>query len=463
MYIAIPASLPLTLIPDSIGVHVMKVVVIGSGVIGVSTAYYLALAGMQVTVIDRQPAAAEETSFANAGQISPGYSTPWAAPGIPLKAMKWLFQKHAPLAIQPDGTLFQWRWLLHMLANCNARDYALNKSRMLRLATYSRDCLDTLRAQTAIAYEGRQQGTLQVFRTQAQLDAAQRDVTILRQAGIQHHLLDSKQLMEREPGLAYSQATLTGALWLPDDQTGDCHMFTRALAKLAGTLGVRFMYNTQLDSFIEVGKQVMGVVVSDAQGSQRLSASHVVLAAGSFSRPLAQRLALDLPVYPLKGYSLTLPLKIEHASRAPVSTVTDETYKVAITRFDERIRVGGMAELGGYDLGLNPRRKATLGMVLESLFPGVAELAQASFWTGLRPMTPDGTPIVGASGRPGLWLNTGHGTLGWTMACGSGKLLADLVAGKPGQIQSDDLALARYGSAGRLTSQTPALSAQAGA
>lgn len=441
----------------------MKIVVIGSGVIGVSTAYYLAQAGMQVTVIDRQPSAAEETSFANAGQISPGYSTPWAAPGIPLKAMKWLFQKHAPLAIQPDGSLFQWRWLLQMLANCNTQDYALNKSRMLRLATYSRDCLDALREQTAIAYEGRQQGTLQVFRTQAQVDAAQRDVTILKETGIRHQMLDSKQLIEREPGLAHSPAALAGALWLPDDQTGDCHLFTQALAKLAEQLGVRFVYNTQLESFIEVGKQVMGVVVSNAQGTQRLNANHVVLAAGSFSRPLAQRLALDLPVYPLKGYSLTLPLKVEHASRAPVSTVTDETYKVAITRFDERIRVGGMAELSGYDLRLNPHRKATLNMVLESLFPDITEPAQASFWTGLRPMTPDGTPIVGASGRPGLWLNTGHGTLGWTMACGSGKLLADLVAGKPAEIQSDDLALARYRPGMRPSTPAPAVSAQVGA
>jgi D-amino-acid dehydrogenase len=421
----------------------MRVLVLGSGVIGVSTAWYLARQGHEVTVVDRQPGAALETSFANAGQVSPGYSTPWAAPGIPLKAMKWLFQRHAPLAIRPDGTLFQLSWLAQMLANCTEDRYAVNKERMLRLAEYSRDCLKALRAETGIAYEGRQRGTLQVFRTEAQLAAIDKDVRVLREQGVPFELLSRDELARVEPALGAVSDRLVGGLRLPGDETGDCQLFTTRLAEAAGRAGVTFLYGTAIDRIEARGGAIKAVWVRGPEGRRQLAAEQYVLALGSYSRELLAPLALDLPVYPLKGYSLTVP--IADAAAAPVSTVMDETYKIAITRFDDRIRVGGMAEVAGFDLRLNPRRRATLEKVVTDLFPRGGDVAAASFWTGLRPMTPDGTPVVGATRFGNLWLNTGHGTLGWTMACGSGRLLADLISRRRPEISADGLGIDRYG------------------
>jgi D-amino-acid dehydrogenase len=432
----------------------MKVIVLGSGVIGTATAFFLARAGVEVTVIDRQSGPALETSFANAGQVSPGYSTPWAAPGIPLKALKWLFQKHAPLSLRPDGSMFQWRWLLSMLGQCNAADYAINKERMMRLSSYSRDVLRQLRADTGLSYEERQGGTLQLFRTQAQLDAAQKDIAVLRDCGVPFELLSREQLTAVEPGLAEALPRLAGGLRLPDDETGDCHLFSTRLAAMAEAAGVRFEWGQDIAALDVQGGRVQGAWVQKAGGVDKalplrhVAADRVVLALGVQSRALLQPLGLDLPVYPVKGYSLTLPLV--DAARAPVSTVLDETYKVAITRFDQRIRVGGMAGLVGYDLSLDERRRQTLEMVVQDLFPG-GDLSQAHFWTGLRPMTPDSTPVVGDCPVQGLFLNTGHGTLGWTMACGSAQLTADLLTGRKPAIRHDDLAWRRYEADGRLT------------
>ncbi|USE79345.1 D-amino acid dehydrogenase [Cupriavidus gilardii] len=415
----------------------MRVLVLGSGVIGVTSAWYLARAGHQVTVIDREAAPALGTSFANAGQISPGYASPWAAPGVPLKAIKWMFQQHAPLSIRPDGTLFQLQWMWQMLMNCSADRYAVNKERMVRLAEYSRDCIRALRAETGIAYEGRQQGTLQVFRTDEQLEGAARDIAVLEEAGVPYQLLSREDLAASEPALAAVRHKLTGGLRLPNDETGDCQLFTQRLAAMAEGLGVQFLYNRSIDSLMTQGTAVTGAIV----GGEPMFADAVVVALGSWSTPFIKDF-VRIPVYPLKGFSITVPMT--DAARSPVSTVLDETYKVAITRFDDRIRVGGMAQIVGYDRSLDPAKRRTLEHVVTDLFPGAGDVARASFWTGLRPMTPDGTPIVGPTPVKGLWLNTGHGTLGWTMACGSGKLLADLVSGASPAIRADDLSVARY-------------------
>jgi D-amino-acid dehydrogenase len=237
----------------------MKVIVLGAGVIGTTSAYYLARAGAEVTVIERQGCVANETSFANAGQISPGYSTPWAAPGIPLKAFKWMFMKHAPLAIKLDGSLWQLRWMANMLRNCTASRYELNKERMMRVAEYSRHCLDTLRADTGIQYEQRCGGTLQLFRTQAQMDAVQRDIKVLEECGVPYELLGAAQLTSVEPGLRQAQGLLAGGLRLPNDETGDCRLFTTRLAKLAQELGVQFQYNTPVEQLLAEGGQITGV------------------------------------------------------------------------------------------------------------------------------------------------------------------------------------------------------------
>lgn len=416
----------------------MHVIVLGSGVIGTTTAYYLARQGAKVTVLDRQPGAAQETSYANAGQVSPGYSTPWAAPGIPLKAIKWLFKKHAPLAIRLDGSLYQLKWMAAMLANCSAERYAVNKERMLRLAEYSRDCLRELRADTGIHYEERARGTLQLFRTEAQMEAARRDIAVLEEVGVPYELLDRNRLVTAEPALARSLHKLAGGLRLPNDETGDCRLFTTRLAEMAAALGVEFRYNQSVTGLNTAGGQVTGVRV----GNEVLTAERYVAAFGSYTRGFLEPLGLDLPVYPVKGYSLTIPMKDEAA--APVSTILDETYKIAVTRFDDRIRVGGMAELSGFDLRLKDARRKTLELVVNDLFPGSGDVARAEFWTGLRPMTPDSTPVVGPTRYGNLFLNTGHGTLGWTMACGSGKLVADQVLGQRPQIRTDGLALSRY-------------------
>lgn len=417
----------------------MRVVVLGSGVVGVTSAWYLRQQGHDVTVIDREPDAALETSAANAGQISPGYAAPWAAPGVPLKAIKWMFQRHAPLAISLDGSSFQLKWMWQMLRNCDTRHYMENKGRMVRLAEYSRDCLKELRASTGIAYEGRQGGTLQLFRTEQQYQSAAKDIAVLEEAGVPYQLLESHRLAEVEPALADVAHKLTGGLQLPNDETGDCQLFTQRLARMAADAGVVFRYNTPVDSLLYEGNQIYGVKC----GQEVVKADAYVMAFGSYSTAMLRGI-VDIPVYPLKGYSLTIPIAEE--SGAPMSTVLDETYKIAITRFDSRIRVGGMAEIVGFNTALLQPRRETLEMVVRDLYPRGGHVEQATFWTGLRPMTPDGTPIVGRTPYKNLWLNTGHGTLGWTMACGSGQLISDLISGRTPAIPFDDLGVARYSS-----------------
>ncbi|PLR39116.1 D-amino acid dehydrogenase small subunit [Chimaeribacter coloradensis] len=415
----------------------MRVLVLGSGVVGVASAWYLAKAGHEVTVVDRQPGPAEETSAGNAGQISPGYAAPWAAPGVPLKAVKWMFQRHAPLAIRLDGSSFQLRWMWQMLRNCDMRHYQTNKGRMVRLSEYSRDCLKALRQDTGIRYEGRQGGTLQLFRTAQQYENAAKDIAVLQEAGVPYQLLESAQLASMEPALATVAHKLTGGLRLPNDETGDCQLFTRQLAEMAKQAGVTFLFNRSVDRLLVEGNTVRGVQC----GNETLTADSYVVAFGSYSTALLDGL-VSIPVYPLKGYSLTIP--ITDPAGAPYSTVLDETYKIAITRFDNRIRVGGMAEIVGFNTGLARARRETLEMVVKDLYPHGGNVEQATFWTGLRPMTPDGTPVVGKTPLKNLYLNTGHGTLGWTMACGSGQLLADIISGVTPAIPCEDLSVARY-------------------
>ncbi|WP_409476268.1 D-amino acid dehydrogenase [Stenotrophomonas sp. Y-13] len=417
----------------------MRVLILGSGVIGTTSAWYLRQAGHEVTVVDRQPGPALETSFANAGQLSFGYTSPWAAPGVPLKAIKWLFQEHAPLAIRPTADIAQYRWLWQMLRNCTAGRYAINKARMVRMSDYSRDCINELRAATGIDYEGRQLGTTQLFRTQQQLDAAAQDIEVLRQYGVPYEVLDRQGIVRVEPALAGTADTLVGALRLPEDQTGDCQLFTHKLAALAAAAGVEFRFDQDVAGLQRDGDRITGVRI----GGRLETADRYVVALGSYSPQLLAPLGIRLPVYPLKGYSLTLP--ITDPAMAPTSTILDESYKVAVTRFQDRIRVGGMAEVAGFDLSLDPRRRATLEKVVGDLYPHGGDLSRAEFWTGLRPATPDGTPVVGATPYRNLFLNTGHGTLGWTMAAGSGRYLADLMDGRTPQISSEGLDIFRYG------------------
>jgi D-amino-acid dehydrogenase len=415
----------------------MKVIVLGAGIVGVTSAYQLAKAGHEVTVVDRQPGPALETSFANAGEVSFGYCSPWAAPGIPMKALKWLFMEHAPLILRPKIDAAMISWMLKMLSNCTSKRYAINKSRMLRLADYSRISLAALREETGIAYDERMQGTLQLFRTGAQLDASAKDVKALAADGIPYEVLDPDGCIRVEPALKHVREKIVGGLLTPKDETGDCFKFSNALAAKAADLGVRFHYGSIIRGLDVEGDRVRGVITAHG----RLEADAVVAALGSFSPLLVRPHGIRLPVYPVKGYSLTIPIADE--ARAPVSTVMDETFKIAITRLGDRIRVGGMAEISGYTNDLGEPRRLTLQHSVNDLFPG-GDVSKASFWSGLRPMTPDGTPVIGATKIAGLFLNTGHGTLGWTMSSGSARVIADLVSGRKPDIDATDLAIARY-------------------
>ncbi|MEK8031359.1 D-amino acid dehydrogenase [Ideonella sp. DXS29W] len=415
-----------------------SVLVLGSGVIGTSIAYYAAKAGHQVTVVDRQPGPALETSFANAGEVSPGYSSPWAGPGVPVKAIQWMLMKHSPLVIWPLLDPAMWRWGLRMLANCTEKAYALNKSRMVPIAEYSRDCLKALRAETGIAYDDRAMGTLQLFRTQKQVDGTAKDIEVLKQYGVPYEVLDPAGFVKVEPALRLTRDKFVGALRLPGDETGDCQLFTTRLADMAKALGVRFHFGTRIDGIEHDGRQVTGVRTS----AGTLVADRYVAALGSFTPQMVRPLGLRLPVYPIKGYSITVP--ITDPAGAPESTVMDETHKVAVTRLGDRIRVGGTAEIAGYSLALREPRRETLTHVVTDLFPTGGDVSKASFWCGLRPMTPDGTPLVGPTSVPNLLLATGHGTLGWTMAAGTGRVIADLISGRQPEISLDGLTLSRY-------------------
>jgi D-amino-acid dehydrogenase len=416
----------------------MKIIVLGSGVIGVTTAYYLAKAGHTVMVVDRQPGPGMETSFGNAGEVSPGYASPWAGPGVPLKAIKWLAMKHGPLVIRPKLDPAMWIWLAKLLRNCTHARYAVNKSRMVELAEYSRDMLRDLRRDIGISYDDRALGTLQLFRTQAQLDGAQSDIEVLKSYGVPFELLDREDCVQAEPALAMAKDKIAGGLRLPGDETGDCAMFTEALALRAAELGVQFRYGVSIQELMVADGRISAV--STDQGE--VSADAFVVALGSYSPLLLKRIGISIPVYPVKGYSITIP--ITNSEGAPESTVMDEAYKVAITRLGDRIRVGGTAEIAGYNLNLYPTRRATLEHSVRDLFGQAGDVSKATFWTGLRPMTPDGPPIIGATSYKNLHLNTGHGTLGWTMACGSARVLADQISDATPAIDATHLSISRY-------------------
>jgi len=417
----------------------MKVLVLGGGVIGVTSAWYLARAGHEVTVLDRQNEPARETSFANGGQVSWGAGGPWAAPGIPFTTLKWLLKPHSPLVLRPRLDPALWRWLMQMLGNCTARKYLINKERQLRLARYSHAALAALRADTGIDYDALQRGVLVLQRDPRELADRHGERRLLDRLGIPYRVLDRAGCIAHEPALAPVAARIAGGVLYPGDEHGDCHKFTLELATRAQRLGVQFQGSTTVQR-LEADAGRIARIHTD-RGA--LAADAFVLACGSYSPLLAAPLGLRLPVYPVKGYSITLP--ISNPAAAPQGTLTDEHYKIVISRLGDRLRAAGTAELTGYDLRLRPGRINTLRHSLRSLFPEAGDIERAEPWAGLRPMTPDNPPLLGATPYRNLHLNTGHGTLGWTMACGSGKVLADLVSGRAPEIDLDGLTLARYG------------------
>lgn len=416
----------------------MKIIVLGAGVIGVTTAYYLARAGAEVEVLDRQPGPGMETSFANAGELSYGMTSPWAAPGIPMKAIKWLFMKYRPLTIWPVINPDMWVWCTKMLMNCNSRSYRINKGRMVRVSNYSRDALTDLMAEVPLQFDQREQGTLQLFRTEKQIKSSKADQEVLAEYDSPFEVLDRDGCIAVEPGLAHVADKFVGGLRLTADRTGDCRMFTLALADKARQMGVDFRYGVTIKRLERANDRITGVVTDRG----RETADRYVCCLGPYAPVLMNTIGVRLPIYPIKGYSITLPVTDPDA--APQSTLMDETHKVAITRLGDRIRVAGQAEIIGYNRKLGSHATDTVRHVVTDLFPKGGDVSKAEGWTGLRPMTPDGTPVLGPTQYKNLFLNTGHGTLGWTMACGSGRAVADMVLERTPEIDFDGLTVARY-------------------
>jgi D-amino-acid dehydrogenase len=406
----------------------MRVIVLGAGVIGTSSAYYLAKAGHEVTVVDRQHGPALETSFANAGGICPGFAGPWAAPGMPGKIVRWMLARHSPFALRPRLDPYQWRWLAQFLKNCAPERFARNKARMQRIAHYSKACLKELRAETGIAFDHGAGGVLQLFRTEEELAGAEKATRVLAQFGVAHRILDAEAVLATEPALRSASVTFAGGLHLPDDETGDCHKFTAALAALLRGRGVAFRFDTRVIGIRVEGKRVTGIVTDTGT----LDADAYVVALGSEAAPLLRTVGIDLPIYPVKGYSVTI--EAGENAPAPRSSVMDEHYKVMITRMGTRIRAAGVAEIAGYDLSVRRSGAATVTASLRELFPQVAGLATVKPWAGLRPMTPDGPPYLGATGIANLYVNVGQGSNGWTQACGCGRIVADVISGRNPEI-----------------------------
>lgn len=416
----------------------MKVLVLGAGVIGATTAYHLAEAGHQVVVLDRRSGAGLETSFANGGQISPCHAEPWANPGVLPKVLKWLGRDDAPLLFRwnrYDPAL--WVWGLRFLANCTSARAALNTERTLRLALYSRDCLQELRDRLALEYDQRTQGILHVYRSAREFEQGCRAAQLMNRFGLDRQIQDRDQCVAVEPALAAVRHELAGGILTPGDESGDAHKFTRAMADHAARLGAEFRFDTHVAHLLRDGDRVTGAATDRGE----VLADAVVLALGSWSPLLARPAGIPLPIVPAKGYSITLAAD---GSAAPTVSVTDDEHKMVYSRLGDRLRAAGTAEMAGHDPSLNEKRWRLIVDRARALFPGAGDFDHVEPWAGLRPVTPDSVPLIGRTRLQGLWLNTGHGTLGWTMACGSARLLTALLAGKTPDIDPDGLGVERF-------------------
>ncbi|MFM2129753.1 MAG: hypothetical protein RL477_1299 [Pseudomonadota bacterium] len=406
----------------------MKVIVLGAGIIGVSTAYFLARDGHRVTVIDRQAAPGQETSFANGGQISASHAEPWANPATPWKLLAWLGRKDAPLWFRLHWDPAMWGFFLRFLANCRGAASRANGEKALRLALYSRDVLAALRQSTAIAFDAEDRGILHVYRSGRALERAVAVAERFRALGLETEALNADACARVEPALASVRDTLAGGIYSPADLSGDAHAFTRALAVKAAEAGVEFRMDTKILRLAFMGDRITGVMTHRGM----VTADRYVCALGSHSTPMLAAAGIDIPVYPAKGYSATVPLSAP--DRGPRVSITDDDAKIVVSRLGDRLRIAGTAEFNGYDETIDEGRARAVLAAGERLFPGCMDGAAAEFWAGLRPLSPDGVPVIGVTRYRNLFLNTGHGTLGWTMGPGSGRAVADLVSGRTPEV-----------------------------
>ncbi len=398
----------------------MRVAVLGAGVIGVASAWYLARAGHEVTLVDRQPEAGMETSFANGGQISAGHAEPWAKPSVVPKVLRWLGREDAPLLFRPRADLAQWMWGLRFAFECIPGRFERNRRQLAGLASYSRDSLIELRAETGLQYHQLSRGILRFCTERADFDAH----------AAHGETRTAAQCLAIEPALRDATTPVLGGVYTPEDESGDAHEFTLQLAQRAEALGVRFLRGTTIEGLEIAG----GRVVAARAGGRRLEADAFVVSLGSYSPLLLAHLGISIPVYPLKGYSITIALSPQAAASAPTVSLTDEAHKLVISRLGDRLRCAGTAELTGYDTSVNEARCAAILKRIEQLFPALAGAGDVQRWAGLRPATPNNVPVIGRTRFENLYLNTGHGTLGWTLAAGSGRALADLVSGRQPEV-----------------------------
>ena len=417
----------------------MKVVVLGAGIIGTTSAYFLAKQGHEVTVIDRQDSVSMETSHANAGCLSYGFTSPWASPGLPFSVLKWVLTGRSPLIINPNMSVETVKFLYRMFKNCNSRSYEINKSRMLRVANYSQKALLEIESDFDLYYEQKKQGSLQLFWDSKEIEKVQKDIAILDKFNINSKLLSAEECVKIEPGLQYVKNKLAGGIQFMDDFTGNCYLFSTEVYKKCVEMGVNFEFNTEIKS-LQINNDKITSVSTD---SGEIKADCYSVSLGSYSTKILSKIGIEIPIYPVKGYSITLPVLSNED--APQSTIMDEKNKIAITRLGDRIRVAGMAHLTDFDKNLRTKSLDSLMSGLDLLFPKSYESSkETNFWTGFRPSTPDGTPIIGPTPFNNLFLNTGHGTLGWTMSAGSGKLLANLVSGIDPEISTEGIDMSRY-------------------
>ena len=417
----------------------MKVVVLGAGIIGTTSAYFLAKQGHEVTVIDRQDSVSMETSHANAGCLSYGFTSPWASPGLPFSVLKWVLTGRSPLIINPNMSVETIKFLYRMYKNCNSRSYEINKSRMLRVANYSQKALLEIETDFDLYYEQKKQGSLQLFWDSKEIEKAHKDIAILDKFNINSQLLSAEECVKIEPGLQYVKNKLAGGIQFMDDFTGNCYLFSTEVYKKCVEMGVNFEFNTEIKS-LQISNDKIASVSTD---SGEIKADCYSVSLGSYSTKILSKIGIEIPIYPVKGYSITLPVLSNED--APQSTIMDEKNKIAITRLGDRIRVAGMAHLTDFDKNLRTKSLDSLMSGLDLLFPKSYESSkETNFWTGFRPSTPDGTPIIGPTPFNNLFLNTGHGTLGWTMSAGSGKLLANLVSGIDPEISTEGIDMSRY-------------------
>jgi D-amino-acid dehydrogenase len=401
--------------------------VLGAGVVGTATAWYLRQAGHEVTVVERQPVAGNETSFANGGQISVSHAEPWANPHVFSHLLRWLGREDAPLRWRWRADPAQLLWGLRFLTQCLPGTTRRNVSAIVAMALYSRDSLQALRRELGLEYDHLQRGILHFYTDSREYAQAVEAARLMREFGLDRSPVDVDRCLEIEPALADARHLLIGGDFTPSDESGDANKFTLALAERAAAAGVEFRYGVMVDRIAPACSQIAGVLVSDAAGQTLLTADAYVVALGSYSQCLLKPLGISVPVYPAKGYSATLTLA--DGARAPSVSLTDDGRKIVFSRLGNRLRVAGTAEFNGYNLDLNTVRCQALIQRTRQLFPRLEIAGEPLFWCGLRPATPSNVPLIGPTRYDNLWLNTGHGTLGWTMACGSGRSLADLMSG----------------------------------